>query len=287
MEVIVVATHNERYFDSFIDSMYKYNIKPTILGWNQKYTGHLMKDNLLEDYLSKNTKKRIILFCDAFDCILVRNPTELINQFIESKHKMVISNELTSHNRIYNAFQKTFFGTVNNQLINTGMIMGYSDTFLECLQLIKNYRIEGINSNQKIWSNALSKNEYLKNIVHIDDKNEYFHNHNILTTKLIFKNNMVYIPLKKSYPFMIQGNGNNDLNYINRKLNIRTSQIKEEHKLKYYSNFIYYYILPYKYYILSFILLIVIISLIITNRNKIQKSMKNSPKKSIRKSIRK
>ena len=71
MEVIVVATHNERYFDSFIDSLYKYNIKPTILGWNQKYTGHLMKDNLLEEYLSKNTKKRIILFCDAFDCILV------------------------------------------------------------------------------------------------------------------------------------------------------------------------------------------------------------------------
>ena len=42
--------------------------------WNQKYTGHLMKDDLSEEYLSKTPKEKLVYFCDAYDCILLRNP---------------------------------------------------------------------------------------------------------------------------------------------------------------------------------------------------------------------
>jgi hypothetical protein len=258
MEVIAVATHNERYFDSFIDSLNKYKINPTILGWKQKYTGHLMKDNLLEDYLSKNTKRRIILFCDAYDCILLRNPNELIDIFKKTKKEIIISNEDVP-NFFINISKRVFFGTVDNKLINTGMIMGYSDTFLKCLKIIKKFRIKGINSNQKIWTIALQKNNYLKNTIYIDFKNELFKNHNKYTSNITIKNNMVYIPLKNTYPFVLQANENSDLNLISNKINIKTCVIKEEDTIRYNKNFINYYYLPYRWYAIIFLIVVLII----------------------------
>ena len=272
MEVIAVATHNERFYNSFIDSFNKYNINPTILGWNQKYTGHLMKDNLLEEYLSKTPKRRIVLFCDAYDCILLRNPKELIELFNRSNKEMIISNEDAQKNIIINISKRFFFGTVDNKLINTGIIMGYSDSFLKCLRIIKKYRIEGINSNQKIWTIALQNDKYLKNLVHIDYKNEFFKNYNKYSSNIIFKNNKVYLPYKKTYPFVLQANGNNDLNFISEKLNIRTSNVKKSDIEKYNKNFYNYYYLPYRNHVIFFF--IIIICFTIYFRKKIKKFLK-------------
>ena len=130
MEIVVVDKHNERFFDSFIDSLNKYNVKPNILGWNQKYTGHLMKDDLLEEYLTKKNQRRVILFCDAFDCLILRDPRDLLKEFLNLKKQMIISNE-NNYSYFFNTIQKLYFGSVNNELINTGMIIGYSDIFLK------------------------------------------------------------------------------------------------------------------------------------------------------------
>lgn len=257
MEVISVATHNERYFDSFIDSLSKYNIKPTILGWNQSYTGHLMKDDLLEKYLTKNNKKRVVIFCDAFDSILVKNPNNLYKDFLKTKKKMIVSNEETDSSFI-REIQKFFFGTVNNQLINTGLIIGYSDIFLKCLKIIKKYRRNDINSNQKIWTIAMSKNNFLKKSISIDNENNFFNNNNSFSKKLLIKNSMLYNKSKKSYPYFIQANGNNDLNYYCNKLNIKQSSVYAKDIIKYNTNFLYYYILPYKYYIITFFIILIL-----------------------------
>lgn len=262
MEIVVVATHNERYFESFIDSLKKYKIKPTILGWNTKYTGHLMKDELLEDYLTKKKQRRIILFCDAFDCIFIRDPKELFKQFLESNKEIIISNEDTNNNIFVNNIQKLYFGTINNELINTGMIIGYSDTFLNCLKIIKNYRIKNINSNQKIWSNAMINNDYLKKTIHIDIENNFFFNHNSFTNKIEIRNNMVYIIKKKKYPFVLQGNGNKNINYICSKLGIKQQNHTNRGQLKYNINFIYYYLLPFVYQLILLIFIIIIIILL-------------------------
>ena len=254
-KIIAVATHNERYFNSYMDSFKKYNIEPTILGWGEKYTGHLMKDDLLEEYLSQLNERCVILFTDAFDSILVRNPNELYDKFIQSKKKMIISNEETKES-IYNVFQKFFFGTINGELINTGLIIGYSDTFLKCLKKIKKYRLKNINSNQKIWTHAIQNSKYLQKRIYIDKENEYFNNHNICSIDLIMKNNMVYLPKKETYPFVIQFNGNRNLNIIAKELDILESQVETIDSLNYYKNAFYYYGLPYIKYIILIIIII-------------------------------
>lgn len=264
MKVIVVATHNERYFDSFIDSLKKYNIEPIILGWGVKYTGHLMKDDLLEEYLTNNTKNDIIIFCDAFDCILIRDPKLLEQKFIESQKNLIVSTE-KSDNDIYNYFKNFYFKNKKDENLNTGMIIGYRDTFLELLREVKKYRQDGINSNQRIWNIAFDSSKKIKNMnVKLDYENNFFKNYNIFSNKIKFVNNKIYLTDKKTYPFMLQGNGNKDLNTLCKKLNIKTSKIKLEDKIKYMKAFYFYYVKPYQNFILViFALLLFIIYILI------------------------
>lgn len=271
MEFVVVATHNERFFESFIDSLEKFNIKPTILGWGQKYTGHLMKDDLLEKYLQKTIKnKRVIIFSDAFDCLLLKNPQEMYKQFLKLNKDMVISSESSNNNKILNFLHNISFDSIDNKFINTGMIMGKNNQFLKCLKIIKKYRENGINSNQKIWSKALKENNYLKSVIYIDYKNILFYNHHSISAfkKIQFKNNKFYIPEKNSYPFLIQGNGNRNINDICKIYNIKESIVKPTDNLTYVSNSFYYYVLPYITYIILLIFIIIIIIFLVKKLKK-------------------
>ena len=268
MEFVVVATHNERFFESFIDSLEKFNIKPTILGWGKKYTGHLMKDDLLEEYLQKTIKnKRVIIFCDAFDCLLLKNPKEMYKQFLQLNKDMVISNEEFT-NKFLIFLQKINFKNINNIFINTGMIMGKNDEFLKCLKIIKKYRENGINSNQKIWSKALSENNYLKKKIYIDTENLLFYNYHSFHSNIKMHNKKFYIPKKKTYPYLIQGNGNNNINYICKIYNIKESIVKQTDNLNYISNCFHYYVLPYISYIILLIITILILIILIKKLKK-------------------
>ena len=164
MKIIVVATHNERFFNSFIDSCKKQNNQPVILGLGQKYTGHLMKDDLLEEHLKNNyDNNEIILFCDAFDCLILRSLIKFEQEFIKSGKHLIISTE-KAENQIYNYFKNLYFGNDTDENINTGMIIGYKKTFLDILKEVKLYREVGINSNQRIWTSALKLSKKNKTI---------------------------------------------------------------------------------------------------------------------------
>ena len=234
MEIVAVATHDERFYNSFIDSCNKYNYNPTILGMGMKYTGHLMKDDLLIKHLESIKERRVILFVDAFDCLIVRNPDDLHKEFINSEKELIISYENNEDSKIFNYFQKTYFNTIDNALLNTGMIISYSDILLEKLNIIKKYRKPNVKSNQLIWTKALLDNEDLKKSIYIDTLEYFFKNYNSASNeKFIFKDDMLYIENKKTYPFVIQGNGNTNLNEVCEKLNICESKVIINNNIKY------------------------------------------------------
>jgi hypothetical protein len=267
IKVVTVATHNERFFDSFIYSCKKYNTKPVILGWGDKYTGHLMKDDLLLEYLDNNKENNIILFVDAFDCLLIRNINLLKNKFKKTGHRVIISMERnikTGSNLgfIYSNFQNLFFGSIDSNIINTGMIIGYRDDLVRVLNEIKKYREIDINSNQRIWTKAINSSIFLKDLIHIDIEQMFFKNFDMVSKQntITFKNNMVYIKETNTYPFVVQGNGYKNMNFICNKMRIKQSAIVLKNRVKYSGNFIYYYIYPYlKYCLLVFCLIIVLL----------------------------
>ncbi len=246
IKVVVVATHNERFFDSFKDSCKKNGIEPVILGWGKKYTGHLMKDDMLIEYLENNKNNDIILFVDAFDCLVIQHIELLKQAFLKSKKKIIISCEDNIQNKslthIFTYIQNMFFGSVNKNLINTGMFVGYRDDLLKSLNIIRTYRENHINSNQRIWTNALNNSKNLRNLIHIDKNEKFFINFTILKDT-----NFNY--LKKKKPFVIQGNGFLDLNKFCKKLGYKKSEIKISNMIKYSINFLFYYFLPYIIYL--------------------------------------
>jgi hypothetical protein len=260
MKIVVVATHNERFFDSFLDSCKKQNCQPIILGWGQEYTGHLMKDDLLEKYLQNNEKENeIILFCDAFDCIILRSLDELEKEFINSGKNLIVSTE-KSENKFYNYFKNLYFGNQTDENINTGMIIGYKKTFLGLLSEVKKYRIDGINSNQKIWTQTFNYSPKIKDMnIHSDYENKFFKNYNIFSSGIKIIKKKIFLKDKNTYPYVLQGNGNLNLNKICNKLSIKKSKIKSSDKIKYYKAFYFYYVKPYQYYILTIIILLLII----------------------------
>ena len=262
MKIVVVATHNERFFDSFMDSCRKQNIEPIILGWGQKYSGHLMKDDLLEKYLKNNLKdNEVILFCDAFDCLILRSVKELEQEFIKSRKNLIISTE-KSDNKVYKHLKKIYFGNNTEENINTGMIIGYKKTYLKLLSEVKKFRVEGINSNQKIWTSTLMNSKNVANLnIHNDYNNNFFKNYNIFSPGIKIINKRVFCKDKKTYPFVLQGNGNNNLNKICSKLGIKKSKIKVSDTIKYYQAFYFYYLKPYQHYIIIVCILAVIIYL--------------------------
>lgn len=247
IKVVAVATHNERFFDSFKDSCKKNGISPIILGWGEKYTGHLMKDDLLIKYLEENKSNDIILFVDAFDCLVIQDIEILKTEFLKSNKKIIISCEDNIQNKkslkhVFTYIQNMFFGSVNKNLINTGMFVGYRDDLLKSLNIIKRYRENHINSNQRIWTNALNNNKMLRDTIHIDKNENFFINFTVLkdTNFNIFK---------KKKPFVIQGNGFLDLNEFCRKLGYKESEVKISNMIKYSNNFLFYYFLPYIIYL--------------------------------------
>ena len=246
IKVVAVATHNERFYNSFKDSCKKNGVEPIILGWGKKYTGHLMKDDLLIEYLEKNKSNDIILFVDAFDCLVIQDIKLLKKEFLKSKRKIIISYEDNIQKKkslkLFTYIQNMFFGSVNNNLINTGMFVGFRDDLLKSLNIIKNYRETHINSNQRIWTNALNNNEKLRDTIHIDKNEKFFINFTVLKdTNFDF--------LKRNKPFVIQGNGFWDLNEFCRKLGYKESEVKISNMIKYSHNFLFYYFLPYIIYL--------------------------------------
>lgn len=265
MKIIVVATHNERFFDSFIDSCHKQNIEPIILGWGHKYTGHLMKDDLLQDYLQNNlNNNEIILFCDAFDCLLIRNVKELENKFVKSKHDMVISTEYFS-NTIYNKIKNFYFINNNGEKssINTGMIIGYKWAFLKMLSEVKKHREPRINSNQRIWNITLNESKIVQKMnIKKDANNNFFKNYNLFTHGVKIQNNKLICKYTNSEPYVIQGNANTNLNKICDHFNIKKSEVKMADKIKYIKAYIYYYWLPYINIIIPVILVLIAIIIV-------------------------
>lgn len=79
------------------------------------------------------------------------------------------------------------------------------------------------------------------------------------------KNDMFYDTEKKVYPFILQGNGNRNLNDICSKLGIKKSKIEKKEGLNYIKNLLFYYLLPFKNQIL-FLVIIIVIILIIKNQ---------------------
>ncbi len=88
MKVQVISVSNrlptEPYykFNEFQQSLRRMGVEPTILGWQQKWSGLMTKPRHLRRYLRDGQSKAdMLIVCDAWDIVFQRHPDEVVAEF--------------------------------------------------------------------------------------------------------------------------------------------------------------------------------------------------------------
>jgi len=183
-EVITVATHKEGLFDKLINN--KFNVKITVLGMGEKWTGFDMKFKLIYNYIKNLPDDKIIIFVDGFDSLVNGKLEDAIKTFKENNFKCLFSHDVNKKlSKIENKFLKKIFGTCKNgNIANSGLYMGY----VKYLKIILN---EALKNKCKDDQVVLNKNVCKKyDFIDIDINNLIFENvldiNNIQNVKAIF-----------------------------------------------------------------------------------------------------
>lgn len=176
-----------------------------ILGMNTKWEGFITKYRLVIKYLNELNENDIVCFMDAYDVLPTKNIINLENQFnlFMKNHKnikMIIGYDLVDNIFLENMEQK-WFGTINNDRLNSGNYIGYVKNIHRILSYI-------LDQNPNMEDDQLEITNYAKRFpgeIYIDKGKNFF---NVITKPLesIKVNDIDY-----EYSF-IHANGNGFLN---------------------------------------------------------------------------
>ena len=202
-EVITVATHKEGLFDKLINN--KFNVKITVLGMGEKWTGFDMKFKLIYNYIKNLPDDKIIIFVDGFDSLVNGKLEDAVKIFKENNFKCLFSQTVDKKNlsKIESIITKKIFGNCkNNYTGNSGLYMGY----VKYLKIILN---EALKNKCKDDQVVLNKNLCKKyDFIDIDINNLIFENvldiNNIQNVKAIFISQSGKITLKRGIRMLFE-----------------------------------------------------------------------------------
>lgn len=238
------VTHNDRYFNSLVDSSKKQNIDIVIRGMGHKWEGYVQRHRELLNFLKTLDKNDIVINVDGFDTIVLCPLEEITRKFKGLNCDLLFS--MTSKNA--NAFQKYiqwklgFYGIK----ANAGMFMGYTFKLQEFIEKLLN---TGEYNDQIVLNQMPFGNDTR---IKIDTDQKVFCN--ISTTNgLHIQNGKLYYENKQ--PCLLSAPGCVDLRPWLRRLKINESQFtcNTSQRLKEY----------YHYFIIEIILLLLVFYIVL------------------------
>ena len=221
--VITVSTDNKYYFD-YLQTTCKKNGKNLIsLGYGEKWKGFNWKFKLILNYAKKLKPDDIICFVDGYDVISVRNLEQLPIIFKqlqkENNCKIIVGYDNLKYTNMINKILVYFkFGKCNNIQLNSGTYIGYVKDIIYVLSKLLELNYHDNADDQVLLTKYCNSNI---NDVYVDIDNKLF-----LTIDapfqeaskfLDFKNGSVFY--NNQQPFFIHGPGKTYLNDIIVKLN--------------------------------------------------------------------
>ena len=93
MEIITFATHNSGYYDSLKESAEKKGYPIKVLGYGEKWKGHMDKFYRVNEYIHQQPDDKICVFLDGFDTVVLRKEKECLEIFrsIHKQGKVLVS----------------------------------------------------------------------------------------------------------------------------------------------------------------------------------------------------
>ena len=117
--IVTYATHEEGMFNELIKN--KFNVKIDVLGFGEKWINFMQSMTAFYEYMKKKNDEDIIILIDAFDVCLNSNIDNILERFEKYNTKILVSKDVNTY------FTRKVFGVCrDNQIANTGMIMGYN-----------------------------------------------------------------------------------------------------------------------------------------------------------------
>lgn len=165
MNIAVVATHDFGLFKNLINN--EYDIPIDVLAYGKKWTGFGMKSFEFLKHADTLEDDDILICLDAFDTIINKNPKNTVELFKKMNTKILLSNHPSDPQEF---LAKRIFGNCkNNQMANSGMIMGYVKELKDLFQQMSQMECDDDQRNL----NTICKNlDYVK----IDTENIIFEN---------------------------------------------------------------------------------------------------------------
>ena len=285
LHIVTVATHDDGYYQSLLQSAKNNNLDIVTLGWGQKWTGFIMKVNLLKEYINNIDDNDIVVFVDAYDVLILENEQSIRNKFYSFKKPLVLSVDCKPPFFLIKYLYSVLFKRCNNENINAGLYMGYVWAIKILIKELCNNKKMLCDSpdvdDQMLLINVCNKSDFYDKYITIDTNKILFYNtfgnsnannlyqdfnfdesHMIVNNKLVLKNTNLS-------PSFIHGPGNANLNSICKLYNLPIlNQNKRDvvYRLKLYTKPLYIRIFAIELLYYYIILLIFIICIIHYNK---------------------
>jgi hypothetical protein len=266
--VITLATKNEGYYEALKISAKRNNINLITLGWGQKWTGFMMKINLIKEYLNNLDDNDIVVCSDAYDVLIFQDADTIINKFKSFNKPIILSIDGKANSLLQIWFQSRVFDKCNNIHICAGLYMGY----VWALKLLFNHMCKyndcsnKNNDDQIMLTNTCNNSSFYNKYMAIDYDSLIFYttfggyglinfdytpgiNSDIINNKLIIKKT-------KQEPSFVHGPADTNIDLLIKVYDLHTNKNQRDKLSK-----AIIYVKPnyYKYYINDALILLLII----------------------------
>lgn len=230
MKLVTVATHSHAYFPYLQQSCEQFAVPCSVLGFGQKWTNNKGKIDILLNHINTLDDNEIILFTDAFDVIVTKHSSIILDRFVSFEKPIVLSINDTQNNFIIKMFLRLKYGSCNGYYINSGTYIGYVYAIKQMLNLAQGIYDNKIQSDQQLLSKLYVQCRYWWDCnVALDTEKTIF---NVPHCKLldVFKQVQMYcgyspiVEYNDSSGCVLHGPGNFNLNpSIEKYLGVKVS----------------------------------------------------------------
>lgn len=232
LHIVTVATDPKNYFPYLVESCKKNGKELEVLGMGEVWQGFNWKYLKMMEYLKTLPMDDIVCFIDGYDVVCCRNLNQLLDQFKEIKKrtgcKVVVAEDKKSTTM---SISVLFFGSCNNNNINSGMYIGYVKDILEIIQKIYELNPKNDSDDQVLMTEYCKKN---KEEFYCDTESKLFlsllYPLEEIDKYVEIDENTHILKYQSSEPFFVHAPGYGYLENVIRKLgyNIDQNKIKNE-----------------------------------------------------------
>lgn len=232
---ISVATHNEGYYDAFVESCRRNEIELVILGYGQPWQGFAWRFLLMKNYLERLNNEDIVIFLDAYDMIATQHASIIQERFLQFQTPVLFSTEnVLRKDFLTHYIRKGVFGHCPKADISGGAYMGHVYALKQmytyiCQKYDCSSKTFSQLDDQKILTSLCNDTQFAEPPIAFDHSSSIFYTVSlpISTFQLLFsnkfypddehhyiQNNQLYLQQTNQSPCFIHGIANTNMDFL-------------------------------------------------------------------------